>query len=168
MSKIKQNEKQTVSGFGTLALGALASRDLVVIAGPTQVVGGTLVSTKTVHAILSPDQFDGPFLIGVATGNITAAELEQAIENGGPSGPAHATGTEVASRFRHIRTLGVLDARDGAGVQPFTLWLDMAIKLGWAEQDGGWNWWIYNLGPDLVSGSTWEVTERNFVIYDKD
>ncbi len=157
-----------MSGFATAALGALASRDLNVLAGPTQQTGGTLISTKTVHTILGPDQFDGPFLLGVATGNLTAAEIEAAIENQGPSGPAHAAQTEIATRFRHIRTLGVIDLKDGAGPQAGTLWIDEQIKLGWAEADGGWNWWIYNLGPALVAGATWEVTERDFVIYDKD
>ncbi len=161
----------TLSGFVSVALSTLASRDLL-LSGfvAAQVVGGTLISTKTVMTVLSPDQFDGPFLVGVATGALTAAEIEAAIENLGPSGPAHSTQTELSSRFRHIRTLGVIDFRnqDAAVGSAGVLWIDEQIKMGWAEQDGGYQWWIYNLGPTLVAGSTWEVTERSFVIYDKD
>ncbi len=163
------DEKMTLSGFVSTALGALSARDLI-LSGfvAAQVVGGTLISTKTVHTILSPDQFDGPFLIGVATGALTAAEIEAAMENLGPSGPAHSTQTELSSRFRHIRTLGVIQFDDAAAGSAGVLWIDEQIKMGWAEQDGGYQWWLYNLGPALVAGSTWEVTERSFVIYDKD
>ncbi len=168
MSKITANEKQTVSGFASLALSTLASRTALVLAGPGQNGGGTFISTKTAMVILSADQFDGPFLVGVATGNLSAAQIEAAIENNGPAGMGHSDLTEIATRFRHIRTMGIIDLKDGAGIQPGTKWIDEAVKLGWTEGDGGWNWWIYNLGPTLVAGATWEVTERDFVIYDKD
>ncbi len=160
--------KQTVSAVGSLALSTLASRDVVTIASPVLVTGGTLVSTKTVMTVLSPDADDGPFLVGVAAGALSAAQIEAAIENDGPFGPTHMDQMQNASRFRHIRTLGVLQAGLAQAGETMLLWIDQQIKLGFTEADAGWVWWIYNLGATLVAGSTWEITERDFVIFDKD
>ncbi len=168
MAKSTGELKQSVTGVGSLALATLASRDLVIVAGPAMVTGGTLISTKTVMTVLQPDAVDGPFLIGVAVGGLTAAQIESALELDGPSGPAHTDVIQNASRLRHIRTLGVLRQLLEQSGETMTLWIDQQIKLGFTEADAGWNWWIYNLGATLVAGSTWEITERDFVIFDRD
>lgn len=129
------------------------------------------MSLTAAAVILNPDQFDGPFLWGLATGALTAAEIEAALENTGPSGPAHSAQTELGSRFRHIRVLGLINPNPLATANPnaATEFIrNMRIKMGWAEQDGGWRYWIYNLGPVLVAGSTFEITDIAFVVYDRD
>ncbi len=168
MSKTSTESKQTVSGFVSAALGTLASRDVNVIAGPVMVTGGTLIATKTAFVVLSPDAFDGPFLVGIAAGVLSAAQIEAAIENQGPISPAHSTNTEVASRWRHIRVLGVIEFDNAAAGSAGVLWVDEAIKLAWATNDAGYQWFIYNLGPALSAGSTFEVTHKDFVIFDRD
>jgi len=172
MSKVGSESKQTVSGFSSVALSTLASRDLALAnATHTMVAGGTLVSLTAAVVILNPDQFDGPFLWGVSTGALSAAEIEAAIENTGPSGPAHSAQTELGSRFRHIRVLGLInpDPLSTSNPSAATAFIrNMRIKLGWAEQDGGWRYWVYNLGSDLVTGSTLEITDIAFVIFDRD
>ncbi len=169
MSKVGTTSKMTVAGFGTIALSTLGTRVVLSMGDiSVQVVGGTLISMKAAITVLGADSFDGPFLVGLATRNLTAAQIEAAMESNGPSGPTHSTQTELSSRFRHIRTLGILKPDPAETLGPYTLWIDEVIKLGWAEQDGGWLWWIYNLGPNLVTGATWEVTERAFVVYDRD
>ncbi len=168
VSKTSTESKQTVSGFISAALSTLASRDLLSVAGPVMTTGGTLIATKTAFIVLSPDAFDGPFLVGIASGSLSAAQIEAAIENQGPISPAHSVNTEVASRWRHIRVLGVIGFNDDAAGSAGILWVDEAIKLAWAEEDAGYQYWIYNLGPTLTAGSTFEITHKDFVIFDRD
>jgi len=168
MSKITKSMKATVSGRQTEALGALVQATVAIEPGPSQVVGGTLIAEKVVFRVSGTDAGDGPFLCGVATGALTALEIAAAINNDGPSGPAHSTQTELSSRFRHIRVYGVMESKENAVAEPLLAYFDAVTKMGWAEQDAGWNYWVYLLGADLTSGSTLEVVNTSFVVYDKD
>ena len=169
MTKSGGNTKQTVSGFGSIALGALASRDcLLQTAFDVQSDSGTLIQLTAACTILGADQYDGPFMWGLATGALTASDIEESIENQGPASPAHSsTFSAREARWRHIRILGFIFPNDSAGVYNVgEAVMDKVVKLGWAEADTGWRYWIYNLGAALVAGGTWEVTEKAFVIYD--
>ncbi len=171
MSKVTSPDKMTLAGFKAVALGALASRK-VLLSGfiSAQSGGGTLININVQMHVLNPDGADGPFIVGIATGALSATEIESALENQGPSGPAHSAQTEVSTRWRHIRKLGWLFSTG----QPETNQTYVAnfqgkfTPMGWAEQDGGYQYWIYNVGNDLVTGSTWNVDEANFVIMDRD
>ncbi len=169
MSKNSQSNKMSVAGFQSVALGALAQRDVAILAAPTQVVGGTLVTEKSAHLISAVDAADGPFIVGVATAGLSATEIEEAIEIGGPSGPTHKPSTETSSRWRHIRVLGLISPSAESDTAAYRAYFDKVVKMGWTEGDTGWTYWIYNMGAALTTGSTWEITTMgSFVVYDKD
>ncbi len=167
MSKVSGEMEASVSGYQEVALGTLAQRGAAILAAATMVSGGTNIVEKSMHVITSVDQGDGPYLIGICTGALSAAQIEAAFENDGPSGPAHSTQTELSSRFRHIRILGELSPDPADPAATYHKYFEKTVKMGWDEQDAGWNYWIYNLGPVLVTGSTWGVTTMgSFVKFD--
>lgn len=170
VSKVASESLMTITGFNSQALGALATRDLVLNDAQiaTQLVGGTYISSKTIWMIKDPDAADGPYLCGVATGALTATQIEDYLEMDGPTGPTHSGVTEISERGRHIRILGILNAPAFQNNGVFISMFDQVVKMGWAEQDGGWNYWLYNLGDSILTGSTWEVHEVTFVKYDRD
>ncbi len=170
MSKPTTESLMTVSGFNAQALGTLSERDVVVNDAQiaTQLTGGTYISSKTIWMIKAPDAGDGPFLCGVAAGALSATQIEEFLEMDGPTGPVHSGVTEISTRGRHIRILGILKPQAASSTLTYIAMFDQLVKMGWGEQDGGWNYWLYNLGATLTTGSTWEVHEVTFVKYDKD
>ncbi len=167
MSKTQSESKMTVSGFQSAALGAMASRAVTIRNSPTLTAGGTLIKTQASFVILTPDIDDGPFLCGVATKGLANTEIEAALENQGPLSPEHNSQSEVSTRFRHIRIFGIIAPNEDS---TRTLWryFEEVTKLGFSEADAGYQFWIYNLGAALSSGSTLEVTHADFVIFDRD
>lgn len=159
----------TVSHIDTVALGTLARQIVLFIPGTSQAVSGTLIKASGVLLLRSPDTDDGPFLFGVSTGNLTIGDIKAAIENDGPSGPTHSGQTERSTLWRHIRIIGVLSNKGNANLpEQYILEYEKVVKLGWSQQDGGYKFWVYNLGLDQVSGADIDQTAQEFVIYDRD
>lgn len=150
--------------MGALVTGAVILADQVV-----QVVGGTLIKSNVIAGVRAQDLDDGPFLFGVATRGLSVTEIAAYFANNGPSGPTHSGQTELASRGRHIRIIGAIGARAKDAVDQSN-WehFEKVIKMGWAEQDGGYAYWIMNIGADLLTGSTFFGQMADFVVWDKD
>ncbi len=152
----------------SVALGTLV-RDGVLKTAPLLSLtdGGTLIKSRTHHFIRDTDPSDGPFLLGVAGGDLSTNEITGYYTLDGPQGMAHKDANETVTRGRHIRTLGYLNP-DRNHVAGLTIDgnFDVLTKMGFHEDEGGYDYFIMNLGNDLSAGSTWEVTHEDFVIWD--
>ncbi len=169
MSKTQSEMKMTITALENISVGALDRHKILFLPVQSQVVGGTLIKAKGVALIRGPDTNDGPFLFGVSTGNLTELQIEEAMNIEGPSGPTHAKATEWSTRWQHIRVIGVL-SKNTLSSDPgtFILEYEKVVKMGWAEQDGGYKYWLFNMGDLQVTGAEWDVNFQDFVIYDRD
>ncbi len=151
----------------SVALGALG-RDTVLKTAPllTLTDGGTLIKSRTYQFIRDIDVNDGPFLVGVAGADLDVNEIAGYYILDGPQGLTHKAANEIVPRGRHIRTLGYLNPSEIAAGGVIAGAFDILTKLGFHEDEGGYDYFIMNLGNDLVTGSTWEVTHEDFVIWD--
>ncbi len=127
--------------------------------------GGSLLSVRGAHGIFGLTAGDGPWTFGLAV-NLTLVQLETYLENGGPTSPSETDKMEVATRGAKVRQLGVLRA-DGPGTNAVAYMNNLPLKgLRFSESgedDSGWDWWLYNLGPAMQTGATWNVQYSAFV-----
>lgn len=167
--KRNQGDTGSVQEVGSLALGAQVASTAQEIAGPSMVRGGTLLSVRGAMSIHDITAGDGPWLVGVMDTDITTAELEAYLEQGGPTGPHDQGGAEIASRGRKIRTLGlILPSGDGTVAG---MYLDdhalKGLRFTEADEAGGWSWWLYNRGRTMTTGATWRLSLSSFVRWNR-
>ncbi len=126
--------------------------------------------STTIHGGLFGGTSGDPSLMwGVANGDLTLAELEPFFELDGPKSPAEIAESEVASRGRVIRTLGVLSP-DPANAKVMIDMVNESLKgLKFSESGEpavpGWNWFVYNQHPSaaFTTGAVLLMQCRNFV-----
>ncbi len=152
----------TVTELTAAAVGTLANGTGLLIAGPGMTRGGRLLSVRGAVSIRNLAAGDGPFLYGLAEKALSLAELEEYLEIGGPKQPEEVPQKEKSSRGSMVRTIGLIQpAGDGTTA---SLYLDNKSLSGmkFNEEDGGWNYWIYNLGPTATTGATWQNSVQFF------
>ncbi len=89
---------------------------------------------------------DAPIVFGIMQGNMTLAELEEAIEADIVSAQGNLAGEERTKR--NYQVLGAV----GPTIQ--TVWLEKAIiRLPTFQEDVGFNLFIYNAGDQATTGS---------------
>ncbi len=161
--------KTSVTEIATLALGALAAKDLTSVAGPVMTRGGVIISSTIAAVISDPDEGDGPYVLGLAANGLTGTEIEEFLEIGGPVSPGDKVAMEKASRGQWIRTLGMLGPQNALFLSSTSLFLkNESIRLRFTEESAGWQWWIYNLSDAaLVAGSSLQILGRHFVEFNK-
>ncbi len=147
------------------ALGTLNNSTGILIAGPALTRGGRALSVVGSQSISILTPGDGPFEFGIMAGDLTLTELEAYLELGGPLTPSDRAAVEVASRGRYLRRLGIL-VPQGNGTVACT-WMPNTSLSGLrfseaGEAQGGWDWWLYNQGRDLTTGSSWQVSAGVF------
>ncbi len=147
----------------TVAVGTLAARTGLVLAGPTLTDACRLLSVRGAASVHTVTPSDGPVLFGYMSRDLSLAELEEYLELGGPTSMADIVGNERASRGKHIRTIGVLSP-SGDGSQ-MSLYMDNRSMTGLKcpEESGGYTRWIYNLGNAFSTGATLLVADQMFV-----
>ncbi len=147
MAKHNSERKVTMGGFISTPLSTLGTRKVLTAKISTLIDSGTLISARGVTTLLTPDDDDGPFIFGCQTGGLSATDIEAAFEAQGPTSRQHDADKEVASRWRHIRVLGVLMVNHGANAtHSYVLAFDKVVKMGFTEADAGWEYFVYNLG----------------------
>ncbi len=89
-------------------------------------------------------------------GDLTVSELEAYLELNGPLTPTDRAAVEVQSRGRYIRQLGILVPSGNGTVAGAYMDNVPLAGLRFAEAgegaQGGWDWWLYNLGPTMSAG----------------
>ncbi len=147
----------TVAEIVAITLASLGSAAVVAAPGSTMTRGGTLISTTLAVSFIGPVSGEAPVLYGIARKDLTAAEVEEYLEIGGPVTPSDIVGMERASRGRSVKTLGVI----GPGRQvsevaeiPSEFLQNVRIAMRFSEEEAGWDYWALNLSTSAFSAGS--------------
>ncbi len=152
----------TIANSISVALGTLASAKALLTAGPTMTRGGRLLSVRGSYVVHSLTAGDGPLLFGIADKSLSLVQLEEYLELQGPVTPDAVPEREQSSRGAQIRTLGILQPQaDGTTASQYLSNVSMS-GLKFSEEAAGWNYWVYNPGQSMTTGSTLAVTVQFF------
>lgn len=161
--KLRKDLTGSVVSNTSVALGTLANKTGILLAGPAMTHGGGIQSIKMECSIQSLSKGDGPWLVGLANKDLTLAEIEEYLELGGPVSPSDLVGVKKTTRGRHLRVLGQMKPV-GDGSVAAVFFKDMPLKgLRFNEDSAGWNAFLYNTGKAMSTGSTWSVYANCFV-----
>lgn len=145
----------------------LANATAFIANGLAMTRGGTLLSIRGSFSLHTLAAGDGPHLCGIMNGDLTLSQLEEYLELDGPLSPSLVTESEVASRGKMIRTLGVLQPRGNGTVASFFLDNVGLSGLRFPEATevlaNSWTWWVYNLGKAMTTACLWSVKAQLFV-----
>ncbi len=115
--------------------------------------GGRLLSVSGQIAWRSGTASDGPFAVWLVENGLTLTTFEEYLELTGPVQPRDVANSEIATRGKIVRYLGLLVPR-GDGT---TAGLDLVNKgmagLAFNEENAGFSLIIYNLGNTVDTGS---------------
>jgi len=126
-----------------------------------------MISTQLVASVTILTPGDGPFLFGIANKSLSLTELEEYLELDGPVEPSEVPSRERATRGKLIRTLGLIVPSGDGSVA--SLFVDNRSLSGmrWNEESAGWNYWVYNRGQALTTGSILRVWASLFVRWNR-
>jgi len=152
------------------ALAGLSAHDAVKFAGPVITEDFRLLKTEVVAMVNALTQGQGEGMIfGIANGELTAAEIEEAIEANGPLDRNDRQGQERSER--NVKILGV-SRLDGTSTQTEKQFenvdggLIMVSKHRWTYSNPeGWAWFIYNPGGTLTTGSTLQLSATHYGVW---
>ncbi len=157
--------ERVVSG----ALGALAAQDAVAFTGLVLTEDFRILKSEIIAFVsnLTPPEGSG-LIFGIANGDLTAAEIEEAIEAAGPLDRNDRIPTEQAER--NVKTLGVItdvsvtgktniirNNEDGPMIESKHRWT--------YSNPEGWDWWIYNLGGSLTTGALLQLYAVHYGVW---
>lgn len=102
---------------------------------------------------------------GLADGQFSVAQIEAALETTGPVDPNSSAGSEISERF--VKRLGVFENVGTNG------WFRnaeggfmMITKPRWTfDEVKSWNWFIYNDGSALTTGSTAKLMATDYGVW---
>ncbi len=147
LRKVKQN--------GSMAIGALATKDVISAAATAAPVTGLRVMsadlTYTITNIGASD--DDAFEFGLAHSDYTAAEIEECLEASGSMDVGDKIAQEQANRLvRHIGTISASNAGAQGGGVPFNDGRPMKTKLNWLLSPGDTlTTWVRNGSPTVYT-----------------
>lgn len=104
--------------------------------------------------------------LGICDGDLTLAEAEAAVEANGPLGPNDSVTEAIAERFTMI--LGALDRETGteAIFENENGGHLMSKTIRWTfSRAKSWNFFVYNLGNQLTTGSNVIIRAKSFGVW---
>ncbi len=116
---------------------------------------------------VTPGEMEG-MLIGLADGDLTIAEIEEAIEANGPLGPNDVVLSEQS--MRPVWLLGGVQAQ-AASQSEVTMsnetgGLKIVAKPRWTfARTKSWNWFLYNIGAAPLTGAVAKVFAKSFGVW---
>lgn len=114
---------------------------------------------------LTSGEGTGLFL-GIADGDLTAAEVEAAIELSAPLGPNDSVADAIAERFTKI--IGATDHETGTEIvfenQTGGHLMENTIRWTFARTKS-WNYFVYNMGNQLTTGSNLLLRAKSFGVW---
>ncbi len=153
---------ETIVWSSGAALGTLATNAAIQLAGPVLTHDARLISLTGLSAVDALTAGEGNFMWGISSADLSQAELEAYLENNGPLTPSDIVGKEISTRGRFVRVLGKLTPQ-GNGQQAADFMKNVSLSgLKIAEDAGGFDFWIYNLGTALTTGATFRVAMQVF------
>ncbi len=164
-----KNETGSVIEQVSFTIGTLAALTGLIIPGPVVTRGGKLLSTSLSGGHQGGTLGDPKLTWGVMNADFTLAELEAFLELDGPLSPELKVESEISSRGKYIRTLGVIDPSPGSARS--CIYMDnVSLKgLKFSESgegsSAGWDWWVYNTSAatPMTTGGFVEFQARDFV-----
>ncbi len=167
-------------GFGKDGKGVIFRQSLSQALGTLDNAAGILIGTKpailerfriikseawsTINALTSGEGVG--IILGLADGDFSISEIEQAIETNGPLGPNDLPNAAQAERF--IMFVGMTDGEVGT-TQVFENEKgghSMENTVRWTfARTKSWNWFAYNLGDQLTTGSTLVLRAKSFGVW---
>ncbi len=150
------------------ALGALANSAGILIGTPTATLERyRMIKLELNASITSLTSGEGSGLkIGIADGDLTLAEIEEALETNGPLGPNDTVQAAIAERM--IILLGTIDFETGTvGVfenEQGGHQMDKTIRWTFARTKG-WNFFVYNMGGALTTGPNVRIVVKSFGVW---
>ena len=172
MNYISPKSKDNTGTVIRIASGALLTLALNTGTGfstHTSTRGGSLISTTVQAAVTSLTPGDGPFALYIKSNDLSSAEFEAYLELNGPVSPDDTTADEVSTRGRKARYIGLIVPFGNGGVAALDV-KNMAMSgLRFTEsgEGGGLNYFLYNLGRDLTTGSSFNLTAQDFVRWNR-
>ncbi len=153
----------------SFTVGTLAALVGLIVAGPAVTRGGRLLSTNLAGGHRGGTAGDPKLLFGIMNGDFSLGELDEFLQLDGPTSPNLKTESEIASRGRYIRSLGVIDPSPGSSAS--VIWFDNVSLKGLEFSESGegsspgWDWWIFNISQTtaMTTGGLVEFQARNFV-----
>lgn len=177
-----------MAGFGKDGKGAMIREDATLTLTTLDVDTGKVVNGPSadleqdfrilkseIHAlVIGLTAGEGRALsLYMTEGELTATEAIEAIETNGPVAQADRDIQEHAERW--VRLVGVGQPNDIADVQiPFVGAEGSPIinfKPRWTfsqrptSGEGGWNWMVYNHGPQLTTGSSLRMKATHYGVW---
>ncbi len=168
-------------GFGKNGTGVIIREDtsfaLGTIANKAAVQGTALAIVEDFRMLksevfavvtgLTANEGEG-LLIGIANGELSAAEVGEAINAGGPLNRNDAVRTERSLRFCNLfgaiqldNTTNIEGRFRGEYGSPM-----MIIKPRWTFSDPeGWHFFVYNQGLALTTGATLRLNATNYGVW---
>ncbi len=116
-----------------------------------------------------PVQEGEGLLFGLASGSLTLAEIEEAIEANGPISPA--AGPEKEQAMRPVFLLGAMGAsQDATRTESRILnengGAQIVTKPRWTFTAGdSWNWFVYNQGQTMTGNAVIRITAKSWGLY---
>ncbi len=155
----------------SISLGVLTQQDVVVGAGPVITEDFRIIKTEVWATItgLTVNEADGLHL-GIANGDLSAAEIEESLEAQGPLFPGQAIERERAGRltrmigsflFRGTTPNVAVQLIGPDGGSP----VSKTIRWTFGKSQGGWNWFIHNFGTALTTGATCRLTAVHYGVW---
>ncbi len=151
----KKQDTGSVNEVTAISIASAVAASVTVNSGPNMTRGGMLISTTLAATLNGPVVGEAAQMYGIADDSLTATEIKEFLEINGPLAPTPGTPLERSTRGARIRTLGVLfPGSHGSAVgERANFHKNERISLKWSEEGGGWQWWSYNLGASLSTGS---------------
>ncbi len=152
----------------TQALGAFANEAGIIIGTKLVTLERfRIIKAELYAAITGLTTGEGTgLLIGLADGDLSLTEIEEAIENNGPLGPNDQVLEARADRF--TKWFGAVDRETGdhALFENDDGGHMMAKTIRWTmARTKSWNWFVYNLGPVLTTGATVNIRSKLFGVW---
>ncbi len=167
-------------GFGKDGKGVIIresrSQALSTLAASSGILVGTNLATLERYRMLKAEviatvtgvtsgELNGLYF-GLADGDLTLTQLEEAIEGNGPLGPNDIVEMNIAER--PVWFFGATDRETGT-----TLVFEntqgghlLEIKLRWTfASTKSWNWFVYNLGVAPTTGATVFIRVKSFGVW---
>ena len=151
------------------ALGTLGANTAIIVGTNIDILERFRMIKSEIYAgLTSLTSTEGAnLLFGIAEGDLTLAEIEEAIElTGGPVGPNDPVNEAIAERFvkwlgasdHEIATEGLFHNNMGGQL------LEHTIRWTFARTKS-WNFFVYNLGAALTTGASVVVRSKSFGVW---
>ncbi len=153
------------------ALGSVTAKSVVAFAGPVLQEDFRILKSEVVALVQGFTTTEGEgLLLGIANGELSAAEIEESIEAAGPLDRNDRVQDERAMRnvkiFGTLRKAGVDGETHGQFENDNGGYL-MTMKHRWTYSNPeGWDWFIYNLSNGTITtGATLQLVATHYGVW---